>query len=286
MKIIKNPSKRVYQLYLHFCKFKGLFHSKPDFLIIGGEKCGTTSLYEYLIKHPHVLPAKGKEVYYFDYKFQNGFGWYKTFFPKILTKKFIGLIKNKKILSGEATPRYLNHPHSPKRILKLLPNVKLIILLRNPIDRAFSHYNMETDQGKETLSFKDSIEHEDERIIPEYEKMKQNENYYGRKYYWYSHVEAGIYIKYLKRWIEMFPKNQILIVKSEDLFENTSITYNKVLDFLGLSYHELSGYKKFKERQYAEKLDPDLRKKLSSFFQPHNEELYEFLKKDFAWENK
>ena len=93
---------------------------------------------------------------------------------------------------------------------------------------------METDQGKETLSFKDSIEHEAERIIPEYEKMKQNKNYYGRKYYWYSHVEAGIYIKYLKRWIEMFPKNQLLVVKSEDLFEKTTETYNKVLEFLGL----------------------------------------------------
>lgn len=177
----------------------------------------------------------------------------------------------------------MNHPHAPKRILKLLPNVKIIILLRNPIDRAFSHYNMETDQGKETLSFKDSIEHEDERIIPEYEKMEQNENYYGRKYYWYSHVEAGMYIKYLKRWVEMFPKNQILIVKSEDLFENTSITYNKVLQFLGLSNHELSGYKKFKERQYTEKLDPDLKKKLLEFYKPHNEELYKFLEKDFSW---
>ncbi len=286
MKIIKNPSKRVYQLYLHFCKFKGLFYSKPDFLIIGGEKCGTTSLYEYLIKHPHILSAKGKEVYYFDYKFQNGFGWYKTFFPKILTKKFIGLIKNKKILSGEATPRYLNHPHAPKRISKLLPNVKIIILLRNPIDRAFSHYNMESAIGREKLSFKDAIEHEDERITSEYNKMKHNENYYGRKYYWYSHAEAGMYMKHLKQWIDLFPRNQFLIVRSEDLFEKTTETYNNVLEFLGLTYYELSGYKKFKERQYSEKLDPDLRKKLSAFFQPHNEELYKFLEKDFAWEKK
>ena len=120
MKLVKNPSKRLYAAYLHYCKFKGLFHSKPDFLIIGGEKCGTTSLYEYLIKHPNVLPAKGKEVYYFDYKFQNGFGWYRTFFPKLLTKKFKEFIKKKKILSGEATPRYLNHPHAAKRISKFL----------------------------------------------------------------------------------------------------------------------------------------------------------------------
>ena len=82
------------------------------------------------------------------------------------------------------------------------------------------------------------------------------------------------------------PKNQLLVVKSEDLFEKTTETYNKVLEFLGLTYYELPGYKKFRERQNSEKLDPELRKKLSIFFKLHNEELYQFLEKDFAWEHK
>jgi hypothetical protein len=286
MKIIKNPPTIVYKIYLHYCKVKGAFHSKPDFLIIGGEKCGTTSLYEYLIKHPDIMPAKGKEVAYFDYKFSNGFGWYKTFFPRFITKKFKEILSKNKILSGEATPRYLNHPNAPKRISNFLPNVKLIVLLRNPIDRAYSHYHMESANGREKLSFEESIEQENERINIEYEKMEKDENYYGRKYYWYSHREAGIYIKHLKRWMKFFPKNQFLIIKSEDLFENTTDTYNKVLEFLGLPYHELSNYKKFRERQYDEKLDPILRKKLSEFYLPYNEQLYEFLNENFDWEHQ
>lgn len=283
MKKRKNPPSILYLAYINYCKLKGLFHIKPDFLIIGGEKCGTTSLYEYLIRHPNILPVKGKEISFFDNKFHHGFGWYKTFFPSLLIKKYNEMFLKNKVITGEGTPRYLNHPHAPKRISKLLPKVKLIVLLRNPVDRAFSHYNMEVARGREKLSFEKAIENEKERICAEYEKMERDESYYSRSYYWYSHLEAGIYIKHLKRWMELFPKNQFLIVKSEDLFKNTTTTYNKALQFLGLSYYKLPEYKKFKERKY-EKLDIDLRKKLNDFFQPHNEQLYKFLGRDFAWE--
>ena len=92
-------------------------------------------------------------------------------------------------------------------------------------------------------------------------------------------------MKHLKQWIDIFPRNQFLIVKSEELFEKTTETYNEVLEFLGLTYYELPGYKKFKERQYSEKLDTNLRTELTTFFQPHNQKLYKFLGKDFDWEN-
>jgi len=97
------------------------------------------------------------------------------------------------------------------------------------------------------------------------------------------HLEAGIYIKHLKRWMELFPRNQFLIVKSEDLFKNTTSTYNRVLQFLGLPNYELDEYKKFKERKHK-KLDVNMREKLNNLFQPHNEQLYKFLGTDFAWE--
>lgn len=283
MKKIKNPPKMIYQAYINYCNLKGIFHTTPDYLIIGAEKCGTTSLYEYLLRHPNIIPAKGKEISYFDNKFRNGFGWYKTFFPSLLNKKCNQNFLKNKIISGEATPRYLNHPHAPKRVLKLLPKIKLIVLLRNPVDRAYSHYQMEVIRGREKLSFEKAIECEKERISEEFQKMEIDDTYYSRKYYWFSHLEAGIYIKQLKRWMGLFPKNQFLIIQSEDLFKNTTSTYNVVLKFLGLSHYELPEYKKFKERKY-QKLDTGLRKKLSDYFQPYNEQLYQFLGRDFSWE--
>lgn len=282
MKKRKNPPSILYLAYINYCKLKGPFHIKPDFLIIGGEKCGTTSLYEYLIQHPNILPAKGKEVYFFDKKFHNGFSWYRTFFPSILRKKYYNFVLKKKIITGEATPRYLNHPQAPKRISELLPDVKLIVLLRNPVDRAFSHYQMEFSNGREKLSFEKAIENEQERIGEEFNKMEMDGSYYSPSYYWFSHLEAGIYINQLKRWMEFFPKEQFLIIQSEELLEATTSTYNKILKFLNLPAYQLTNYKKYKSRNY-EKLDATLRKKLTDFFQSHNEKLYNFLGMDFGW---
>ena len=275
---LKNPPKFVYNAYLNYCKLTGPFRMKPDFIIIGSEKCGTTSLYEYLKKHPSVVASKGKEVSFFDKNFHRGDGWYRSFFPSLLTKYF------KKIITFEATPRYFIHPHAAERISKLYPNVKLIVLFRNPVDRAYSHYEQETIYaGRETLPFEDALEKENERISKEYEKMEQDENYYPCSYYWFSHKEGGMYFKHLTRWMKFFSKEQFLFVKSEDLFTNPTETYNEILKWLELSPYELSEYKIYKERNYREKLDSTMREKLNNFFQSHNEQLYKFLNRDFNW---
>ncbi len=279
----KNGSSQsnVYNLYIKYCKLKGSFHVKPDFLIIGGEKCGTTSLYEYLIQHPNVAAAKGKEIYFFDKKFHNGFGWYRTFFPSTIKKGYNEYVLKKQFMTGEATPRYLVHPKAPERIANLIPNCKFIVLLRNPIDRAYSHYKMEYSNKREKLSFEEAIKNEKERIEGEYEKM-ENGDQYSAKYYWFSHLDAGLYIKHLERWFSVFPRKQFFIEKSEELFENPESTYNKILNFLELPSFSLPIYKKFKSKTYK-KLEPELRKKLGNFFKPYNEKLYDFLGTDFGW---
>src|SRR2546423_13513556 len=113
----------------------------PDFLIIGGQKCGTTSLYYYLIEHPNIAPAVRKQMHFFDNRFKKGFGWYKSNFPTIFSKWYKTFLHKQKFVSGEATPYYLFHPLAASRVHQFLPDVKLIVLLRNPVNRAYSHYN-------------------------------------------------------------------------------------------------------------------------------------------------
>ena len=269
--------KAICSLYDFYCKVTGLLHMLPDFLIIGAEKSGTTSLYQYLVQHPNVYPARGKEIYFFDKKFSKGVNWYRLFFPFIWKNFF-----NKKFITGEATPRYFNHPLAPKRIAKLMPKVKIIILLRNPIDRAYSHYQMEWDYRREKLTFEKAIQEEEKRIEGEFEKMEKIENYYSPKYYWFSHLTAGMYINQIKRWMQFFEKEQFLIIKSEDLYEGPSSTFNQVLKFLNLSAYDLEKYGKFRSRDY-DTMNPDTRSHLRDFFKPYNEQLYEFLGRDFAW---
>ena len=260
----------------------GSSHVLPNFLIIGSARSGTTSLYEYLTKHPSIIPGVGKEVYFFDKQFSKGINWYKSFFP---TKLNMSRAQNKlqsKCLTGEATPRYLHYPHAPKRIFSMLPNVKLIILLRNPIDRAYSHYQMEVDSGHEKLSFEDAISNEEERITSDMKKMENDENFYSVNFYRKSYLTRGIYVDQLKRWFKYFPREKFLILKSEDLYSNPSNTYQQVLDFLGLSNYELTSFKAHRMRDYSP-ISSQTREKLTKYFEPYNEQLYELLDRNYDW---
>src|SRR5579885_2674785 len=125
----------------------------PDFIIIGTQRGGTTSLYAYLGQHPQIAPAVIKEVHFFDNNYERGVGWYRTQFPFLIEKSIAKNIGQQNFITGEASPYYLFHPHVPERAAKVVPGAKLIVLLRNPIDRAYSHYYHEVELGHEKLSF-------------------------------------------------------------------------------------------------------------------------------------
>src|SRR5689334_8975756 len=112
----------------------------PDFIIIGAQKGGTTSLYNYLIEHPLIKSARRKEVHYFDRNFHKGVSWYKAFFPTSLEKYYAENILKKDFITGEGSPEYLFYPHCAEKAVRVLPQAKIIALLRNPVDRAYSQY--------------------------------------------------------------------------------------------------------------------------------------------------
>lgn len=261
----------------------GSSHVLPDFLIIGAARSGTTSLYEYLSEHPLIIPGVGKEVYFFDKKFTKGINWYKTFFPTKINMSIIESKQKNKCITGEATPRYLHYPHAPKRIFQFLPNIKLIVLLRNPIDRAYSHYQMEVSSGNEELSFEDAIEQEKDRIKEDMKKMENDEKFYSVYFYRKSYLTRGIYVDQLKRWFEFFPKEKFLILKSEDLYSDPSKIYQQTLDFLGLKKHELNSFEAHRMRKYSS-ISKKTREKLTNYFMPYNEQLYQLLGRNLDWE--
>jgi len=261
------------------CRFRVL----PHFIVIGAQKCGTTSMYKYLIKHPSIISAYRNEVHYFDQNFKKGICWYRSNFPSSLYMKYFQKISKNIHITGEASPYYIFHPLVPKRVFDLLPKIKLIALLRNPVDRAYSHYNHEMRKGRETLTFKDAIDKETERLSGESRKMLRNKNYYSYNHHRYSYLARGIYINQLKVWMDFFPKEQILIIKSEDLFNKTQEIMNQVTDFLNLPQRKMSDNKKYNVFKY-QKMDPKVRIRLSNYFRPHNQRLYKYLDRDFGWD--
>jgi len=267
-----------------YCKFVGPTHVLPNFIIIGAAKSGTSSLYEYLIQHPSIYKCLVKEPNYFAIYFHKSLEWYRTYFPSSLTKFYVEKILKNKFSTGEASTQYYWYPHAAKRVKELLPNVKIIVLLRNPIDRSFSHYQMEVRHGNEQLSFEDAIKNESSRTKDEYKKMMNDTMYFSPKYTMQAYIEKSIYINAIKRWTDHFPLNQFLFVKSEDLFENTTEELNKILRFLNLSEFKLKKYDVIRKGTYS-KLEPKIRNELRVFFKPYNEQLYEYLGKDFGWDS-
>ena len=287
---LKNSIKRhpesyslIKPMYRIYCGLIGNLHVLPNFLIIGAARSGTTSMYEYLSQSPNILAPTGKEIYFFDKNFQRGINWYKKFFPTKNQMSNHSNEINQKVITGEATPRYIHHPHVPKRVFNMIPNVRLIVLLRNPVDRAHSHYQMQFEHKAESLSFEEAIEKEPERLEGEFEKMEKDGNYYSVEFYKRSYLTRGIYAEQLERWFKYFPREQFLIIQSEEFYSNTLSVFKKVLNFLSIPNFEPNEFEAFKSRKYSE-MNPETRKKLVEFFKPHNERLYKLLGTNFHWD--
>jgi hypothetical protein len=282
---IPHSLKRAIKRGLEFQRVRtGLIRLMPDFVIIGAQRCGTTTLYNYLKRHPYCVPAPGKEVHFFDINFEKGTTWYRTHFPSFLYKCYVEQIRRQDLVVGEASPYYVFHPHAARRILETVSSVKLILLLRNPVDRAYSHYHHEIRWGYENLSsFEEAIEREEQRLYGEVEKMLADENYYSFNHHHYSYLLRGIYIDQLEAWMDFFPKEQILILKSEDFYNDPPTVFKRVIEFLNLSSWEPEGYRNY---NYASnpKMDATTRERLIDYFKPHNQRLYEYLGMNLGWD--
>ena len=247
----------------------------PDFIIIGTQRGGTTSLYNYLAAHPRIAPARVKEVHYFSVNYDKGVDWYRSQFPRTR-----GLRRR---ITGEASPYYIFHPHSPKRVKELLPNAKIIALLREPVARAFSHYRHEVRLGEEPLSFEEAIAREDQRIGPDVERLVTDPMYEGHAHRHYSYVARGRYVEQLIHWSRYFPVHEMLVLRSEDLFTDPARVYAATVRYLGLPRHDLGTYERYNAAGELEGLTPHLRATLSEYFRPFNEQLYSFLGRDLGW---
>jgi hypothetical protein len=248
----------------------------PSALIIGAQRSGTTSLFNYLVRHPDVRPPYGKEIHYFDLHYARGVRWYRGRFP-------YGYRLHGGALTLDASPYYLMHPQAPARAARLLPDVRLVVLLRNPVDRAFSHYQHEVRDGRETLSFSEAIEKEPERLAGEEERLRADAGYYSYTHHRYSYTRRGHYIEQLRRWAEHFPRTRLLVLQSERLFRDPAVAIGAVHEFLGLRPHRGESYQPFLQGKYDREIPTELRRKLVTHFEPYNRELYQWLGQEFDW---
>ena len=247
----------------------------PDFIIIGTVRSGTTSLYYNICEHPSVLSADYDEIGFFDSNYHLGINWYRSMFP---TKKKMNYVKKKTgfAITGEDTPFYFWKKEAAERIFKLLPDVKIISIFRNPVDRAYSNYNLGNRLKTEELSFEDSIEDE----IKYLEKHSFRESIDRRR----SYLSKGIYENQIQSWLEVFPRKQIHILSTEDMEKDPRETLLKVFKFLDIPKYIITNPQKQKRSDYK-KMNFKTRQRLLEYYQLHNERFFDIIKQRFDWDS-
>jgi hypothetical protein len=246
----------------------------PDFVIIGTQRGGTTSLHAYLSAHPQVVTPATKELHFVTDRYQRGLDWYLGLFPAELPPD---------VITGEATPYALFHPLAPQRLWEVAPATRLIVLLRNPVDRAYSHYLLERARGDETLDFAAALDAEPERLEGEEARLARDPAYASNPHKRASYTARGEYARQLERWLGVFPREQILVIRSEDLYEKTAETFALVAQFLGISPEAPIAFTPH-NRTSGPPLDPAIRLRLSRHFTPLNARLADVLGWDARWD--
>jgi hypothetical protein len=256
----------------------------PDFLIAGGQRCGTTSMYRALSAHPAVLkPVLHKGVHYFDTGYERNLAWYRGHFPLRITVRRVQERMGVRPRVFESAPYYLCHPLAGERIARDLPGVQLIVLLRDPVERAYSAHAHELARGFETeASFERALALEEERLAGEEQKIIENPSYHSHSHQHHAYLDRGRYIDYLERLEKRFGRDRLHVVDSHEFFATPEPVYDDVVSFLGLPHMGRPPFKRHNARERSP-LPKGLRARLMDHFEPYDARLADWLGRPPSW---
>jgi sulfotransferase family protein len=257
----------------------------PDFLVIGARKAGTTSLYFYLIDHPSVLPAWKKEIRFFNGRFSRGVDWYRAHFAPEACKRLLECRHGFPPVTGEATPDYLTHPRAAERVRRVLPQAKLLVTLRDPVDRAFSDYQHRVRKGVENRSFEAAVEEEMTWLESRREKLGGLDALPRSDLSGKSYLTRSLYVVWLKLWMEVFPREQFCVLDSDRLAMDPAASTQEVFEFLRISAWRSQQYRRHQSGSYS-RMEPGTRARLVEFFEPYNRRLSALLGTSFGWNSR
>ena len=263
---------------------RGVFATAPPrFLILGAQRSGTTFLRERLDAHPDVRMARrwrrdGRwrrtgEIHYFGRDYAFGPEWYASLFrhPRWRPAPCF----------GEKSPSYLCDPVVPERVARDLPDVRMLVLLRNPAERAWSHHRLRVRTGRTTADFGRVLERELRRWHDGLgERFMADALDREVRSAWRNPIARGVYAPQLRRWWKHVPRDRFWIATTEELFSDTASTWRGLLEFLELPHHPLG---ELPPRPPWQAMPPDARERLTDFYRPHVEDLARLLDRDLGW---
>jgi len=255
----------------------------PDFIIPGEAKCGTTALFRCLLQHPNIHSAVRKETN----SLINHPGsriYARMNYDYYLVKQFYEKLLHKKYVSIEASPEYLSRIKDVKQVVSAFPYLKIVILLRDPVVRACSDYQMMYAAGKVKETFKNIVDSSIRWLIdPTMQQLVLSSSY--EEHSPLRYVSRGIYINSILKWLDAFNANNILIINSESLFLNSEDMLSNILKFIGLDYVPAMRFVPKRKGVYTQYFDSETVSKLYQFFRPYNLRLYEYIGDSYDWES-
>lgn len=243
--------------------------TNPRFLILGQAKAGTSALFQYLSEHPDMVPPLVKEPQYWSQNFNLGQEWYESLFPR--------LAEGDRRFTGEGSVTYLLDPNAPKRVFEVMPSVKLIVLLRDPVSRAYSEYWMNRRVGRTNETFQEAVTRELQGV-PVCPLDPPDE---GERQIPLGYLVRSAALPFLKRWMRQFPREQMLVLRNEDMAGDLSGTLRKVCQFLDVSPFVVLDPKRHNEGRYVP-ISEELRSRLIDWFAPHEAALKTYLVEHFG----
>jgi Sulfotransferase domain len=268
---------------LSFGRATSGLRARPDFLLVGAQRCGTTSLFRALLSHPHVLRANFlKGVNYFDVNSDKGMSWYRAHFPLSATANRHAPPGHDHAQVFEASGYYMFHPHAPRRIIDELPDVKIVAMVRDPVERAFSAYKHEFARGFETETLERALDLEDERVVPELDRMLADAGYQSDVYRHQAYRRRGQYAEQLRRFVDALGPHRVHVVQSELFFTQPADEYSSLLEFLGLPVVLPGSFERYNPRPSAP-LDAAIATRLREHFEPHDAALEAYLQASPSW---
>jgi hypothetical protein len=259
----------------------------PDFVIIGAKRGGSTSLYNYVLDHPCVVPLfPGRQhikgAHYYDTRYARGLTWYRSHFPMEVGGRHLTRPTAHPVICGEASPYYLFHPLAAERLAHDYPGARIIAVLRDPVERAYSHFRERTHHGGETLSFEEALDAEADRLRGEEERIVTEPGYLSVEHENHSYLAQGRYLDMLPRWFRFFPRERVHIAISEEFYADPDRQVNEVWKFLGLPPHRLRDQARYNYLP-APGMAPATRHRLTEALAGHNRSLADLLGRPLPW---
>lgn len=255
----------------------------PDLVLAGVQRSGTTALCEALYRLPMVeRPRRGKGAHYFSYNYHRGWEWYQSQFP---TRWWADLVETRcghPLFCFDACPYYLFHPFAVERMALALPDIKVMVMLRDPVRRAESHFHHSVGHGHEKLPFEEALVAERQRLAGEDERMQRDWTYWSHSHEHHSYVSKGLYADQIERLFRHYPRERVMIIQSEAFYRAPNRTLADVTGWLGLPSVELDVADDRNGHDYR-RMEGAMRDHLIATYREPNERLFELIGRRFDW---